>query len=152
MKPSIKVVRLSQDATIPVRATPGSVGLDLSGVEDLTIPPQGKALCSTDLRIILPPGTYGRIAPRSGLAWRNQLVVGGGVVDPDFQGNVKVVLFNLGDEGIRIKKGQRIAQLICEKASFPEVEEVLATKDSSVRGARGFGSSGSGIQKEEECG
>ena len=151
--PSIKVVRLSQDATIPSRATPGSVGLDLSGVEDVTIPPQGKALCKTDLRIILPPGTYGRIAPRSGLAWRNQLVVGGGVVDPDFQGNVKVVLFNLHcTEGIKIKKGQRIAQLICEKASFPQVEEVLGTKDSSERGARGFGSSGSGIQEEEGSG
>ncbi len=152
VNPPIQVVRLSQDATIPSRATPGSVGLDLSGVEELTIPPQGKALCKTDLRIVLPPGTYGRIAPRSGLAWRNHLVVGGGVIDPDFQGNVKVVLFNLGDEGIKIKKGQRIAQLICEKASFPQVKEVPDIKDPSERGARGFGSSGSGIKDEQGSG
>ena len=86
-------------------------------------------------------GTYGRIAPRSGLAWKKHIDVGAGVIDADYRGNVGVVLFNHGAEDLEVKVGDRVAQLILEKIAYAEVEEV-AELPETVRGAGGFGSSG----------
>jgi dUTP pyrophosphatase len=58
-----------------------------------------------------PAGTYGRIAPRSGLAWKNSIDVGAGVIDEDYRGNVGVILFNHGDKDFDIKAGDRVAQV-----------------------------------------
>jgi dUTP diphosphatase len=80
----MEVVLLTQNATIPRRATPGSAGYDLSSANRLVIPPHGKALVGTDLKIKVPPGTYGRIAPRSSLGWKNHIHVGAGVIDSDY--------------------------------------------------------------------
>lgn len=101
----------------------------------------GNALCKTDLQIALPDGCYGRVAPRSGLAVKHFVDVGAGVVDADYRGNLCVVLFNFGKEDFKVKRGDRIAQLICEKISYPELEEVQRL-DETVRGENGFGSSG----------
>ncbi len=62
------------------------------------MPGRGKALVKTGLAIALPPGTYGRVAPRSGLAWKHSLHTGAGVIDEDYRGEVGVILFNLSDE------------------------------------------------------
>ena len=86
-------------------------------------------------------GCYGRIAPRSGLAHKNFIDVGAGVIDSDYRGNVGVILFNFGEQDFEVKKGDRIAQLICEKIEYPDLieEEELA---ESERGDGGFGSTG----------
>jgi dUTP pyrophosphatase len=91
--------------------------------------------------MIIPHGHYGRVAPRSGLAWKKSIDVGAGVIDEDYRGNVGVILFNFGDEDFVIKQGDRVAQLILEKISTPEVEEVDELPETS-RGDGGFGSTG----------
>lgn len=110
---------------------------------DAVVPARGKALVKTDIQIDVPFGTYGRIAPRSGLAWKNSIDVGAGVIDQDYRGNVGVILFNHSDTDFDIKKGDRIAQLICERIVYPNLVHV----DSLTETARGEGGLGStGIQ------
>lgn len=87
------------------------------------------------------PGCYGRIAPRSGLAWKNHIDVGAGVIDEDYRGNIGVVLFNHSDQEFKVTKGDRIAQLICQRIDYPVLQEVT-NLDNTSRGAGGFGSTG----------
>ena len=88
------------------------------------IPAHGKALVSTGLSVKIPEGNYGRIAPRSGLAWKNFIDIGAGVIDEDYRGEVKVLLFNLGGEDFTVKFGDRVAQFIIEKYTPCELIEV----------------------------
>jgi dUTP pyrophosphatase len=85
------VSRLSPGALTPSRATPGSVGYDLSACSATIVPAKNRALVPTGLAIAVPPNTYGRIAPRSGLALKHGIDVGAGVVDSDYRGEVKVL-------------------------------------------------------------
>lgn len=78
---------------------------------------------------------------RSGLAWKNSIDVGAGVIDYDYRGNVGVILFNLSDVDFEVKRGDRVAQLILERISMADVQEVAELSDTS-RGAGGFGSTG----------
>ena len=108
---------------------------------DYIIPGMGKIIAKTDISIQVPHGTYGRVAPRSGLAAKNHIDIGAGVVDQDYTGNIGVVMFNHAQEDFEVKKGDRIAQFICEKIEYPELEEV-ASLNSTERGEGGFGSTG----------
>jgi dUTP pyrophosphatase len=130
-------------AQAPRRATPGSAGYDLCCAAPVIVPAGGRALIDTGVAIKLPPGTYGRVAPRSGLAVRHGLSVGAGVIDGDYRGEVKVLLFNHGDGYVALAAGDRIAQLIVETAFTPAVRIVEAL-DATARGAGGFGSTGVG--------
>lgn len=95
----------------------------------------------TDIQIALPSGCYGRAVFI--LAWQQHFIdVEAGVIDEDYRGNVGVVLFNFGKEKFEVKKGDRIAQLICEWIFYPEIEEVQILDDTE-RGSGGFGSTGS---------
>jgi dUTP pyrophosphatase len=118
-----------------------AAGYDLYAAYDEIVPAQGKSIVKTDLSIRVPDGTYGRIAPRSGLAAKHFIDVGAGVVDQDYTGNVGVVMFNHAQTEFVVKKGDRIAQLICEKIEYPEIEECTSL-NSTDRGSGGFGSTG----------
>ena len=83
----------------------------------------------------------GRVAPRSGLASKNFIDTGAGVIDADYRGPLKVLLFNHAETDYEIKEADRIAQLIVERIYTPEVVEVQELEES-VRGAGGFGSTG----------
>jgi dUTP pyrophosphatase len=139
--PPLLVKKLSESAVLPVRGSALAAGYDLSAAHDGTIPARGKALIKTDLAMAIPEGCYGRVAPRSGLAWKHSIDVGAGVIDADYRGNVGVILFNFSDKDFDVKAGDRIAQLILERIATPEVEEV-EDLDASARGAGGFGSTG----------
>ncbi|KAG8389941.1 hypothetical protein BUALT_Bualt01G0031500 [Buddleja alternifolia] len=139
--PFLRVKRLSEKAILPSRASPLSAGYDLSSAAETKVPARGKALIPTDLSIAVPEGTYARIAPRSGLAWKHSIDVGAGVIDADYRGSVGVILFNYSDVDFEVKPGDRIAQLIIERIITPEVTEV-DDLDSTVRGLGGFGSTG----------
>ena len=67
------VVKLSEHATIPTRGSPLAAGYDLYSAQDTNIPARGKGLVKTDIQIRVPRGTYGRVAPRSGLAWKQHI-------------------------------------------------------------------------------
>ena len=135
----LQVVKLSENATPPTRGSPLAAGYDLYSAEDTSVPARGKTLVKTDLQIRVPRGTYGRVAPRSSLAWKSHIDIGAGVVDEDYRGNVGVVMFNHGDTEFVVKKGDRIAQLVCEKIAYPKLE-ILKTLDNTERGEGGFGS------------
>ena len=139
--PILRFVRMTEKAIPPTRGSARAAGLDLHSACHIAVPARGKLLVLTDLQIHVPEGCYGRIAPRSELALHHHIDVGGGVIDGDYRGNVWVILFNYSDEPFVIAHGDRIAQLICEKAYFPVAEEVLAV-DATERGVGGFGSTG----------
>ena len=138
---SLAVRRLVPTAILPKRGSDGAAGYDLSASEAAVVPGGGKAIIPTGLAIRTPPGTYGRIAPRSGLTVKKSLDVGAGVVDSDYRGPVGVVLFNHSKEDVAIAAGDRIAQLILTRIDTPAVVEVDAL-DATQRGAGGFGSTG----------
>jgi dUTP pyrophosphatase len=138
---TLGIKKLTNNAILPTRSSVGAVGYDLYSTDNVTIPPTHRALVGTGIAILLPEGVYGRVAPRSGLAIKNGIQVGAGVVDPDYTGEVKVVLFNHGDREFLVKQGDRIAQLVLERCETPEVWEI-GNLEETVRGSGGFGSTG----------
>ncbi|PHH63714.1 hypothetical protein CDD81_5586 [Ophiocordyceps australis] len=139
--PSLQVKKLSDKGRLPTRGSAFAAGYDVYAARDTTVPSRGKVLVDTDISIAVPAGTYGRIAPRSGLASKHFIDTGAGVIDADYRGPVKVLLFNHADEAYEVKEGDRIAQLVLERIVTPDVVEVEQL-DESVRGAGGFGSTG----------
>lgn len=137
----LRFKKLSEKAFTPIRGSDKAAGFDLKSAYNLTIPARGRGLCMTDIQISLPNGCYGRVAPRSGLAVKEGIDVGAGVIDEDYRGNVGVILFNHSDKDFEIKEGDRIAQLICERIFYPEIIEVDEL-DDTTRGTGGFGSTG----------
>lgn len=137
----LRFAKLSEHAFAPVRGSARSAGYDLRSAYDIVVPARGKAVVKTDIQIQVPVGSYGRVAPRSGLAVKNFIDVGAGVIDEDYRGNLGVVLFNHSDQEFNVKKGDRIAQLICEQIFYPEIIEEKSL-DETERGAAGFGSTG----------
>ena len=151
MEEIIQFKRLDPDAIIPVRATPFSAAFDLFSLEDIHIDPfAGNTLVKTGVAVQMPEGTYGRIAMRSGLAVKHHLFVSAGVIDLDYTGPIGVVvgcskINNFGTEerpvGYTIKKGERFAQLVIERACYAPGVEVKEFE--RVYGSHeGFGSTG----------
>ena len=162
--PRFFVKRLTETAVLPKRGSSQAAGYDLYADQAGTVPEcqyleqfagrdcnnngiikrtvtTGSYLVSTGIAVKIPIGYYGRVASRSGLAVKNGLEVGAGVIDSDYRGEVKVLLRNLGSQPFEFKSGDRIAQLIIEKIETPDVEEVTDL-DVTDRGAGGFGSTG----------
>lgn len=142
---TLYVAKMSSDATLPTRGSAEAAGYDLYSARAINVPAFGRALIPTDLRIVLPLGTYGRIAPRSGLASNHGIDVGAGVIDRDYRGNVKVLLFNHTENDFQVSVGDRVAQLICEKIERPIIEEMEQCdlqRQTTDRGEEGFGSTG----------
>jgi dUTP pyrophosphatase len=139
--PTLRFARLTEKAIPPTRGSARAAGLDLYSACDTTVPARGRVSVPTDLQIRIPDGCYGRIAPRSGLALEHHIDVGGAVSDEDYRGNFAVILYNHSDEPFAVARGDRIAQLICERVCLPALEEVSAL-DATDRGEGGFGSTG----------
>jgi dUTP pyrophosphatase len=143
MTGELEVRLLRPDARPPARTRPGDAGFDLSAVEDFALAPGERAVVGTGVAIALPPGVAGLVVPRSGLAARHGISVvnGPGLVDPEYRGELRVILVNLGAEPFAGHAGDRIAQLLLVPFAAPVVrlvDELAATE----RGEDGFGSSG----------
>ncbi|EPQ66122.1 Bgt-1632 [Blumeria graminis f. sp. tritici] len=141
MNTSLLIKKLSDHARLPTRGSSGAAGYDMYAAHATSVPARGKVLVATDLAVAVPPGTYGRIAPRSGLAAKHMIDTGAGVIDADYRGEIKILLFNHSEVDFPISEGDRIAQLVLEKIVTPEVQEV-DNLEESVRGTGGFGSTG----------
>ncbi|CAM9407056.1 unnamed protein product [Ectocarpus sp. 4 AP-2014] len=141
VRETMQVKKLSENAIMPVRGSEHAAGFDLASAYEATVPAGRQALVKTDLSIAIPPNTYARIAPRSGLAVKKMIDVGAGVVDYDYRGPVGVVLFNHGCEDFKVQKGDRVAQLILERICMADIEEVTELSETT-RGSGGFGSTG----------
>jgi dUTP pyrophosphatase len=140
----IKFKKLNPLAKMPTRANNSDAGNDLYAIEDVIIEPGERKIIKTGIAVAIPEGFYGRVAPRSGLAWKNGLDVMAGVIDSAYRGEIGVVLINLSlwvPKPISIKAGDKVAQLIIERCEPAEWEEVESLDETS-RGAGGYGSSG----------
>jgi dUTP pyrophosphatase len=137
------VKKLSPHALLPSRGTPGSAGYDIYSAEGYVLLPGHRVVVSTGIQVKLPEGTYGQVAPRSGIAIRHGVDVGAGIIDPDYEGELKVVLFNHDPKNnFIIRPGYRIAQLLLIPYITPYVNEVDHIPAVSDRGEQGFGSTG----------
>ncbi len=131
----------SHNLPLPGYGSEGSAGLDLSAVEDFAMSPGQRIPVKTGFAWHIWAGYVGMIRPRSGLAVSLGLDVLAGVVDSDFRGEVKVVLINHGCEPVRIKAGDRIAQMVIQEYARMNPVEVEELTDTA-RGDGGFGSTG----------
>lgn len=144
----VKIIdpRVGQDFALPTYATPGSAGLDLRACLDapLTVASGQTILVGTGLAVhIADPGLAATILPRSGLGHKHGIVLGNlvGLIDSDYQGELKVSVWNRGEQAYTIEPGERIAQLVV----VPVVQvdfNIVSSFDDSDRGAGGFGHSG----------
>jgi dUTP pyrophosphatase len=135
----LRFQQLDPKAVLPARGSALAAGLDLCSIEDAELQPKQRAMVRTGLAVAIPPGFYGRVAPRSGLAAKQGLDVLAGVIDSDYRGEIRCVLYNTGDEVITLPAGSKICQLIIEQIITPEAAWVNDL-DSTARGAGGFGS------------
>ena len=130
---------------LPSAATDFSAGFDLPAAvtEDLVLEPGGRVLIPTGIAIQLPAGFEAHVRPRSGLALKHGVTVlnAPGTIDADYRGEIGVILINLGQKPFSITRGMRIAQIVIahvQNAAWRETE----TLDETMRGAGGFGSTG----------
>ena len=119
-------MKLLSDAAVLPKRNPSirlvtSAGYDLSSAVDAVVSANDKTIVPTDTAVAIPEGTYGRISPRSGLAAKHHLAVGAEVIDADYRGNVRVLLFNHGNLDFHVAKEDRIAQLLLERIASPSV-------------------------------
>ncbi len=132
------------DLPLPARQTAGSAGYDVASAEpDFVLHPGERRLVSTGLVMELPEGVECQVRPRSGLALRHGVTLPNSpaTIDPDYRGELRVILWNAGAEPVSVPRGTRIAQLVFARFATPEVAEVREV-GATERGEGGFGSTG----------
>jgi len=144
----IKVHKINEkfrEIPLPEYTTEGSSGLDLrAAIENDIVIEKGKfALIPTNLRVEIPSGYEIQVRPRSGLAAKNGIGIlnSPGTIDSDYRGEIKVILFNFGQEDFIVRNGDRIAQMVLSKVYKMVFEETHELNNSS-RGEGGFGHTG----------
>lgn len=137
----LKVKLVHPEAFAPKRAHSGDAGFDLYAHSAGAVAPGAHVIIPTGISVQIPEGYYGRVAPRSGLAANYGINVHAGVVDPNYRGEIKVILINHGGRIWEYRRGERIAQLILEAYSDCDVE-VVRELDNTSRGTGGLGSTG----------
>jgi dUTP pyrophosphatase len=140
---TLQVQLLNPDAIVPARTRPGDAGYDLRATDRVSIPHDGRRLVGTGIAIALPPGVAGLVTPRSGLALEHGITLlnAPGLIDPNYRGEIKVILHNSGERRYTVDIGDRIAQLLLVPYWAPELQAVDRL-DGTERGPDGFGSSG----------
>ena len=141
----LEVQLLHPAAAAPARTRPGDAGYDLRAVEPFSLAPGERRMVPTGIAIALPAGVAGLVLPRSGLAAKHGIGVvnGPGLIDPNYRGEVNVILVNHGSEPFAADAGDRIAQLLLVPFVTPDVhvtDDLPPSGDD--RGTGGFGSSG----------
>ncbi len=141
----ILIKRLSGNISLPKYETAGSSGMDLAAniSENIILKPGKSAIVPTGLALSVSKGFEVQIRPRSGLAGKKMIGVlnSPGTIDSDYRGEIKVILFNHGDENFVVENGQRIAQMVVCPVIQVEIKEV-DNLDDTLRGEDGFGSTG----------
>jgi dUTP pyrophosphatase len=141
----IEVLPGQEDLGLPAYATEGAAGLDLKAAlsDPLTLKPGERGIVPTGLKMAIPQGFEGCVRPRSGLAMKQGLTLTNapGTIDSDYRGEVKVLVINLGQEPVVLKRGDRIAQLLISPVAQAQVVKVEQV-DDTARGTGGFGHTG----------
>lgn len=146
----MKIALLTPNAKLPIRSTHGAGGFDLFSSEQATVPAAsakagrvriGRALVSTGIAVAIPRGHVGKIGSRSGLSTGYNIEVGAGWIDSDYRGEIKVEIKNFGPARFTVQKHMRIAQLFVLRLYDAKIS-LVKRLPRSVRGSRGFGSTG----------
>jgi dUTP pyrophosphatase len=139
----LQVRRLDPEVPLPAYAHPGDAGLDLATAADVELAPGERGAVPTGLAVAIPLGWVGLVHPRSGLARRHGVTVANapGTIDAGYRGEVQVLLVNLGQEAVVLRRGDRVAQLLLQRVGWAQVIE-SDVLDDTVRGTGGFGSTG----------
>lgn len=139
----VRFILLSDAARRPERATEGSAGWDLVAAQNVTIESGSRSVVGTGVAVEIGAGFVGLVCSRSGLARKYGVAVlnAPGVVDPDYRGDVKVILFNTGEHPFQVSTGDRIAQLLVLPLAGAQMVEVQALNETQ-RGEAGLGSTG----------
>lgn len=136
----------NSDLPLPARASEQAAGYDIrSAAAAFDLEPGEIRMVETGLVMELPPGVECQVRPRSGLAARHGITFPNspGTIDPDYRGELKVIMQNTGREPVRIERGERIGQLVFSRFEAPQVVESEAV-NATARGSGGFGSTGTG--------
>lgn len=142
----INVQTLRHSINKPFYGSENSVGMDLEAAisEDILLPRFTRFLIPTGIKIEMPNNCEGQIRSRSGLSLKHGITVlnSPGTIDPDYRGEIKVILINFGEVTFTITPGMRIAQLVISRVEKVQLVFVDTLKSKSIRGEKGFGSSG----------
>ncbi len=145
MSNQVRFIRVGgeHDLEPPARGSAHAAGYDVRSAEDVTLQPGDIRLVGTGFALEIPDHLECQVRPRSGLALKHGITVPNspGTIDPDYRGEVRVILQNLGPEAVHLRRGERIAQLVFARFETPELVEVAALSGTD-RGAGGFGSTG----------
>jgi dUTP pyrophosphatase len=145
MSGHVRFTRLGggDDLPLPSRGTPRAAGYDVRAAEAVVLEPGEIRLVGTGFALELPDHIECQVRPRSGLALKHGITVPNspGTIDPDYRGELRIILQNLGTEPVHLERGERIAQLVFARFESPELVEVEALSETS-RGGGGFGSTG----------
>ncbi|MGV8131296.1 MAG: dUTP diphosphatase [Candidatus Pacearchaeota archaeon] len=141
----IYVEKIHKDAKAPTKEFPNDACWDLYATKDTKIPSSGSCeWVSTGIRLRLPKGYFARIYGRSGYSKSEKTMIGAGVIDEGYTGELKVLVFNFSAYPLVVTKGTKFAQMSLHRLIPTEVEEVKSIDDlgTTARGDKGFGSSG----------
>ncbi len=138
----VRVV-VGEGGALPEYQTEGAAGLDLRLSAPVVLGPLERTLAPTGLRVAIPEGYEGQVRPRSGLALRHGLAMvnSPGTIDSDYRGEIGLILINLGSEPVTLQAGERVAQLVVVPVARARPIAVEGLEET-VRGASGFGSTG----------
>jgi dUTP pyrophosphatase len=139
--PVLDIKKLTEEAIVPEYKTDGASGLDLCSTVETTIGTGERILVPTGIAVDIPHGFEGQVRPRSGVSLNIGLVAILGTIDSDYRGEVGVILSNIGNERIVIRKGDRVAQLVISPVAYATIN-VVRTLSKTERGEGGFGSTG----------
>ncbi len=135
---TIRIARLRPDAMLPTRKHPADAGLDVYAVDAVTVAPRSFAIVPTGITIEIPDGYVGLLKPKG----RNNHLLGAGVVDAGYQGEILVKVANLTDQPVVFEPGDAVGQLVILPVLTPAVEEVeqavLHTQKTTRGGAGGI--------------
>ncbi len=138
----IKIKKLTSNAILPKRMSEHAAGYDLYSSNDKTICLKSKTLelIPTGLAISLPQSYEAQIRPRSGLAVKHHIGIlnSPGTIDADYRGEIKIIIYNFGEEDFNIEPNTRIAQMIINRHETAEFH-LVDSLDDTQRGAGGFG-------------
>jgi dUTP pyrophosphatase len=143
---TVRFTRLpsNPDLPLPERATPHAAGYDVRSAEaTVTLRPGEIRLVATGLQMELPEGVECQVRPRSGLALKHGITLPNspGTIDPDYRGELRIIMQNLGSEPVTLARGERIAQLVFARFETPRIE-LAESLSETERGRGGFGSTG----------
>ena len=138
LSPVIKFEKLSEDAIIPTYADEFAEGMDLYSPVNVSIAPKGQVNIKLGIKAEIPEGYWLKFESRSGLAWKNGLAVGAGVIDGNYNAELGLVLYNHSQAPYMIAKGDRVAQAVAMRHNQLRIAE-SAVKDGT---RDGFGSTG----------